>query len=137
MDTKVSGVVCLVLPVLFLVSGCQAPTQADLIAQARGKLAALEDERQLAAACHRRSMQRLRAFRACLPLQPPQQEACEAAFRAALSYLKPLDCQRYDERRAARATAFRKAGDICLALHPDTTPTQMEEFSACMEDQGW
>ena len=85
-------------------------------------------------------MQRIQAFRACLrlPMQSPQQEACFAASRDATPSAKPLDCRRYDERRIAFSRAYRKARNICFALYPDTTPTQMEEFSACMNDRmGW
>ena len=127
MDRIVGLALCL------LVSGCQVPTQADLIGTVREKAAA-------DAACHRRSMQRIQEFRACLrlPYQSAEQQACYAASRDTSTFVNQLDCRQYHERTTAFRRALRNAADICLAIYPSTTPEQMEDFSACVDERlGW
>lgn len=85
-------------------------------------------------------MQRIKEFRSCLRLPFPsaEQDACYQALRDTSAYVQPLDCRKYDERYGQFHRAYKKASDICLAIHPHTTPSDMAEFSACVDERmGW
>ena len=125
---------------VLLLSGCAAPaSEAELIAGIQARMAAQETEALFRQACHERSMQSMEEFRGCmkLPFQSPEQIACYDAHRARNLSRAALVCRSYDERVAHRLRAYRKAGDVCLAMYPGASPANMKAFSACMTAQGW
>ena len=116
------------LALCLLVSGCQIPTQADLIGKMREKAAALEEERQLSSACHGRSMQRIKEFRACLklPFRSAEQRACYEAIQDTSAYTKQLDCREYHEKTAHFRSQYKKAEESCLAIYPSAALSNRE-----------
>ena len=128
----------LLLGLAVLLSGCgpPPPSSAQIIAGIQAQRVLLEQEAAQSRACHARSMQVMKEVIACIDMPWPsaEQDACYAALsdQSAFREREPLDCRKYNDRMERAYRTRKKAADVCFAIYPDASPSNMEEFSACM-----
>ncbi len=120
--------------VVIIGSGCSAPTELNAREQIQAQIVLLEVEHRNFQACHKRSMQQIEEFSACMemPFQSAEADACFAAIKNQNAYVESLDCEKYNAQAGQYAEAYRKAQRVCWDIYPDAASSEREEFRACV-----